>query len=39
MNGFKHFARQRPDAPYLKGRLHSNFTRGQTALIGIILKL
>jgi hypothetical protein len=39
MNGFEHFARQHPDAPYLKGRFHSNFPRGQTALIDIILKL
>jgi len=39
MNGFEHFARQHPDAPYLKGRFYSNFPRGQTALIDIILKL
>jgi len=39
MNGFEHFARQRPDAPYLKGRFHSKFPRGQTALIDTILKL
>jgi hypothetical protein len=39
MNGFEHFARQRPNAPYLKGRMHSNFPRGQTALIDTILKL